>query len=86
MRFVISVLIIIGAVVGSVCLLVTTAGILVLCICKNQRKEKDRSRHGIDNPAIIPVRLLTLSCIEYIHSEICAFLQLIIASFIQRFL
>lgn len=47
-------LIIIGAVVGSVCLLVTTAGILVLCICKNQRKEKDRSRHGIDNPAIAP--------------------------------
>uniref|UniRef100_K1PXB8 A disintegrin and metalloproteinase with thrombospondin motifs 1 n=1 Tax=Magallana gigas TaxID=29159 RepID=K1PXB8_MAGGI len=47
-------LIIIGAVVGSVCLLVTTAGILVLCICKNQRKEKDRSRHGIDNPAITP--------------------------------
>lgn len=86
MRFVISVLIIIGAVVGSVCLLVTTAGILVLCICKNQRKEKDRSRHGIDNPAITPVRLLTLSCIEYIHSEICAFLQRIIASFIQRFL
>lgn len=86
MRFVISVLIIIGAVVGSVCLLVTTAGILVLCICKNQRKEKDRSRHGIDNPAITPVRLLTLSCIEYIHSEICAFLQWIIASFIQRFL
>lgn len=81
MRFVISVLIIIGAVVGSVCLLVTTAGILVLCICKNQRKEKDRSRYGIDNPAITPVRLLTLSCIEYIHSEICAFLQRI-----QRFL
>lgn len=75
MRFVFSVLIIIGAVVGSVCLLVTTAGILVLCICKNQRKEKDRSRHGIDNPAITPVRLLTLSCIEYVHSEICAFLQ-----------
>ena len=50
-------LIIIGAVMGAFVLLVVTAVILVLCICTNQRKEKERKRYGIDNPGMIPVRL-----------------------------
>lgn len=42
---------------GAFVLLVVTAVILVLCICTNQRKEKERKRYGIDNPGMIPVRL-----------------------------